>query len=68
MSLSSILLNRTTIARELDKGRLFLSGDAMLSRTMDRWFYQRTKEDVAEVRQLRDDWFNVPGKTIAAAE
>ena len=55
MSLSSIILSRTTIARELEAGRLFLTGDAILSRTMDRWFYQRKKEDPSDVRQLKDD-------------
>ena len=55
ISLSSIILSRTTIARELEEGRLFLSGDAILSRTMDRWFYRRQKEDPSEVLQLYDD-------------
>lgn len=57
ISLSSILLSRTTIARELEEERLFLSGDAILSRTMDRWFYRRQKEDPSEVLQLKDDLF-----------
>jgi len=57
MSLSSILLSRTTIDRELENDRLFLSGDAMISRTMNRWFYQRTKEDPSEILQLSDDLF-----------
>ncbi|MEW9918870.1 winged helix-turn-helix transcriptional regulator [Marimonas sp. MJW-29] len=52
VSLSSILLSRTTIARELDEGRLFLSGDALLARTMDRWLYHREKEDPRKVRKL----------------
>jgi DNA-binding HxlR family transcriptional regulator len=52
VTLSSILLSRTTIPREIDRGRLFLSGDAALSRTMDRWLYHRTKEDRAEILQL----------------
>ena len=60
MSLSSIILNRTTISRELEESRLFLSGDAMLSRTMDRWFYQRTKENASEVIQLEEDEFVAP--------
>jgi DNA-binding HxlR family transcriptional regulator len=68
MSLSSIILSRTTIARELENGRLFLSGDAMLSRTMGRWFYQRAKEDTSEVPQLKDDWYNGRDQTNAAAE
>ena len=54
VSLPAILLGRTTIAREIDTGRLFLSGDARLARTMDRWLYQRTKEDPDEVRLLQD--------------
>lgn len=51
-SISSILLGRTTIAREIDEGRLFLSGDARLARTMGQWFYQRTKEHPDEVLML----------------
>jgi DNA-binding HxlR family transcriptional regulator len=56
VSLSSIILSRTTIARELDAGRLFLSGDAVLTRTMDRWLHLRTKEDRREIRQLDAEW------------
>ncbi len=52
ITLSSIMLSRSTIPRELDRGRLFLSGDATLSRTMDRWLYRRTKEDRSEILQL----------------
>lgn len=52
VSLSAILLSRTTISRELDQGRLFLSGDALLTRTMDRWLYHRTKEDPSAIWQL----------------
>ena len=52
VSLSSILLSRTTIGRELEAGRLFLSGDARLARTMDRWLHHRTKEDRCEIMQL----------------
>lgn len=52
LSLSSILLSRTTIARELEDGDLFLSGDAILARTMDRWLYHRTKEDPNEILKL----------------
>ena len=52
VSLSAIVLNRTTISRELDEGRLFLSGDARLARTMDRWLYRRAKEDPESILQL----------------
>ena len=51
LSLSSILIARTTIAREIEEGRLFLSGDAILSRTMYRWLYNRKAEDPAKVLQ-----------------
>lgn len=67
MSLSSIILNRTTITRELEEGRLFLSGDAILSRTMDRWFYRRQKEDPSEVLQFKDDSFMGPKPAREAA-
>jgi hypothetical protein len=56
VSLTSIILSRTTIARELDAGRLFMSGDAVLTRTMDRWLHLRTKEDRSEIRQLDEEW------------
>ena len=52
VSLSAIILSRTTISREIEEGRLFLSGDARLARTMDRWLYRRTKEDPEDVLQL----------------
>ena len=52
VSLCSILISRTTIDRELEAGRLFLSGDALLSRTMSRWLYHRTKEDPDQVLKL----------------
>ncbi len=57
VSFSSILLSRTTVSREVDAGRLFLGGDALLARTMDRWLYHRTKEELKGIRQLED----VPG-------
>lgn len=36
-SLGGIFVGRTTYAREIESGALFLSGDARLSRTIDRW-------------------------------
>lgn len=36
-SLSAVFLARSTVARELDAGRMFVSGDALLARTMQRW-------------------------------
>jgi len=52
LSMSSIIISRTTVAREIDEGRLFLSGDAILSRTMDRWLYRSKVEDPAKVLQF----------------
>ena len=36
-SLTAIIFTRSTVEREIEAGRLFLSGDALLSRTMQRW-------------------------------
>lgn len=55
VSLTSIILSRTTIARELEAGRLYLSGNAALARTMDRWLQRRTKEDGLEICQLDEE-------------
>ena len=38
-SLSAIILARSTVSREIDAGRMFVSGDALLARTMPRWLY-----------------------------
>ena len=45
-SLGGIYLGRTNIAREIEHGALFLSGDARLARTMDRWL---RKSEYAEI-------------------
>jgi hypothetical protein len=37
LSLSATLTGRTSIAREIERGSLFLSGDAGLAHTMERW-------------------------------
>lgn len=52
LSLSSIILGRSTIQREIETGRLFMSGDALLSRTMDRWLYIRRSECADDVQKL----------------
>lgn len=38
-SLSAVFLARSTVPREIEAGRMFLSGDALLARTMHRWLY-----------------------------
>ncbi|WP_170606363.1 winged helix-turn-helix transcriptional regulator [Ruegeria arenilitoris] len=55
ISLAAIIMNRTTISRELDAGRLFLSGDALLARTMDKWLYHRTNLEPHKVKLLDED-------------
>ena len=38
-SLSAIILARSTVSREIDAGRMYVSGDALLARTMQRWLH-----------------------------
>ncbi len=68
MSLSSIILSRSTIDRELEEGRLFLSGDAILSRTMNRWFYHWTKQERSEIIQRQGDLVDKASPPLEAAE
>ena len=57
-SLLGVILGRTTIARETDLGELFVSGDALLARTMARWLPVSPYSKVDGVEQLDDarDW------------
>jgi DNA-binding HxlR family transcriptional regulator len=54
-SLFGILLGRTTVARELGNGNLFLSGDAVLSRTMQRWLKLGDYAKFEGIAKLPDD-------------
>ena len=45
-SLSAIVLGRTDIAAQLDQGNLYLSGDARLIKTVDRWLSRGAYADV----------------------
>lgn len=54
VSLLGILLGRTTIARELELGTLFLSGDALLARTMDRWLPRSIYAEFDGIQTLPD--------------
>ncbi|WP_431299291.1 winged helix-turn-helix transcriptional regulator [Tabrizicola sp. BL-A-41-H6] len=51
-SLLGILLGRTTIARELASGQLYLSGDAVLARTMPRWLKRSEYADIEGIASL----------------
>lgn len=41
-SLSAVILARSTVAREIEAERMFVTGDALLARTMQRWLYVTT--------------------------
>lgn len=53
-SLLGILLGRTTVARELEIGELFLSGDPVLARTMHRWLPPGEFSDFDGIEPLPD--------------
>jgi len=54
-SFAAIIYARSTVAREIDEGALFLAGDQLLARTMDRWMPRTYYADVEGVPQLRSD-------------
>lgn len=55
ISLTSVLLGRTTIARETEAERMFLSGDALLAKTMQQWLYISGYADCDGVLLLEED-------------
>lgn len=66
ISLSAVSIGRSTIAREIAQGRLYLSGDPMLERRIDRWFI--TPGDCAQfdaIRPLPDALSTKQGKRVA---
>lgn len=52
-AMAALMLGRSTVARESDEGRLFLSGDARLVRSIERWFPREDDHDIAGVLPLR---------------
>lgn len=52
ISLCAVIHGRSTIAREVDAGRLFLSGDAMLERSMGQWLPRPEYPDLDGIRML----------------
>lgn len=64
-SLLGIKLGRTTIARERDLGELFLSGDALLVRTVDRWLRISEYAAFDGIDMLPDEWLRpVPAEGL----
>lgn len=54
VSLVSILLGRSNVAREIAADRLFLSGDARLARTMQDWLIISEYAEARGIRMLSD--------------
>ena len=52
VALGGIIMGRTTVERETDRGALFLSGDARLARTIGQWLPVSRHAHVANVCQL----------------
>lgn len=52
ISWNAIYYGRSTIAREIDAGRLFVTGDALLIRKMDQWLPRSPYADVDGIRML----------------
>ncbi|WP_170971812.1 winged helix-turn-helix transcriptional regulator [Rhodobacter sp. SY28-1] len=50
MSWSALLLGRSTVAREIDSGRLFMTGDPVLMRTINNWL---PRSDYAQTDGIR---------------
>ncbi|GAA6192804.1 helix-turn-helix domain-containing protein [Phaeobacter sp. NW0010-22] len=45
-SLTSILLARSSVSKEVSRGQLYVSGDATLAKTMDKWLPQSSYGDI----------------------
>lgn len=52
VSLSAIFYGRTTAAREIDAGRMYVSGDTLLRRSMQQWLPQSYYATVDGIRML----------------
>lgn len=55
ISLTSVLIGRTTVSREIEAERMFLSGDAFLAKTMQQWLYISGYADCEGILQLDED-------------
>lgn len=52
LSFKAVTMGRSTIAREVDAGRLFVTGDAVLVRTMEQWLPRTIYCDLEGIRLL----------------
>jgi DNA-binding HxlR family transcriptional regulator len=53
ISLGAIIMGKTTIESETESGRLFLSGDASVARTVDRWLRRSCYASLEGTAKLR---------------
>lgn len=53
-SLTGVVLGRTTVARELDLDQMFVSGDALIARTIDRWLVPMSYGAIEGIAQMPD--------------
>lgn len=52
VSWNALYYGRSTVAREIDAGRLFVTGDAVLLRSMDKWLPRSVYAEVEGIRML----------------
>jgi DNA-binding HxlR family transcriptional regulator len=52
VSLNAIFLGRSNVAREIEAGRMFVTGDAMLRRTMQQWLPHSIYATIDNIRML----------------
>jgi DNA-binding HxlR family transcriptional regulator len=52
LSWNALFLGRSTIAREIDAGRLFVTGDALLIRTMEQWLPRSVYASAPGIKML----------------
>lgn len=52
LSWNALFYGRTTVAREIEAGRIFVTGDALLKRTMPQWLPRSGYAEVDGIRML----------------
>lgn len=52
VSWNALFYGRSSVAREIEAGRLFATGEALLVRTMDKWLPRSTYADIDGIRML----------------
>jgi len=53
-SFAAVIMGRSTIEREIDQGRLYVSGDAVMIQTLKDWFPRSKYADLDGIRELSD--------------